>query len=617
MADTKISGLTALTGANTASGDLLTIVDVSDTTMAATGTNKKITLTELQSAPVSGGTANGVLYLNGSKVATSGSALVFDGTSLGVGTASPAVQLHLNKTSGTSEVRVQSGSAFGYMSLDSSGNYFGTGTAIPTIFTYNNAEQMRLTSTGLGIGTSSPGTRLHVKGATNQVSIKLENPQARTFQILSNGSTGGGGAPTGSFAIYDETAGADRLTLDASGNLGIGTGSPGAKLDVVSTASVVGRFATNQTNTDVYLTASGTTDGYTRLRATGGDMVFITGLNERMRIDSSGNLGLGVTPSAWGNGRVALDVKSNGAVYSGTNMVGLSGNAYDDGSWKRKAAAGATLYEASSQHAWYITGSSTAGSTISWTQAMTLDADGDLGIGTTSPVGLGSSIATIDIANTNGGGIRFRTSGAGNSAYLLANSSGVDLFTGDAVYMRFGTSGTERARIDSSGNLLVGATSVFNSAKFGLLFDAGVSNGIVAKLVNNTSGAGYAFFIDNSGNVCGSITRVTTTSAVTYNTTSDYRLKTVIGPVANAGQRIDSLKPVEYTWNVDGSRTRGFLAHQFQEVYAGSVTGTKDAVDANNNPVYQSMQASSSEVIADIVAELQSLRKRLADAGIA
>ena len=59
------------------------------------------------------------------------------------------------------------------------------------------------------------------------------------------------------------------------------------------------------------------------------------------------------------------------------------------------------------------------------------------------------------------------------------------------------------------------------------------------------------------------------------------------------------------------------MAHKFQEVYAGSVTGTKDAVDADGNPVYQAMQAGSSEVIADLVAEIQSLRKRLADAGIA
>jgi len=107
-----------------------------------------------------------------------------------------------------------------------------------------------------------------------------------------------------------------------------------------------------------------------------------------------------------------------------------------------------------------------------------------------------------------------------------------------------------------------------------------------------------------------------TSAATLYNTTSDYRLKTVIGAVSGSGERLDALEPIEYTWNADGSQTRGFLAHKFQEVYAGSVTGEKDAVDEEGKPVYQAMQAGSSEVIADLVAEIQSLRKRLAAAGL-
>ena len=105
-------------------------------------------------------------------------------------------------------------------------------------------------------------------------------------------------------------------------------------------------------------------------------------------------------------------------------------------------------------------------------------------------------------------------------------------------------------------------------------------------------------------------------ATTTYGTSSDYRLKNVIGAISDSGKRIDALEPIEYTWKADGSPTRGFLAHKFQEVYANSVTGTKDAVDEEGNPVYQAMQASSSEVIADLVAEIQSLRKRLANAGL-
>ena len=106
------------------------------------------------------------------------------------------------------------------------------------------------------------------------------------------------------------------------------------------------------------------------------------------------------------------------------------------------------------------------------------------------------------------------------------------------------------------------------------------------------------------------------TTGVLYNTTSDYRLKTVTGAVTGHGARIDALKPVDYLWTESGQQARGFLAHEFQTVYPNSVTGDKDAVDANGNPKHQSMQASSSEVIADLVAEIQSLRQRLSAANL-
>jgi len=158
----------------------------------------------------------------------------------------------------------------------------------------------------------------------------------------------------------------------------------------------------------------------------------------------------------------------------------------------------------------------------------------------------------------------------------------------------------------------VGTTSAFDSAYTmslkvvaatgGLIIQPGSDN-YTAIQFNNAAGVGK-----------GSISVSATTT--TYNVTSDYRLKNVIGSVTGHGARIDALEPVEYEWKETNTRTRGFLAHKFQEVYADSVTGTKDAVDADGKPVYQSMQASTPEVIADLVAEIQSLRKRLATAGI-
>lgn len=106
---------------------------------------------------------------------------------------------------------------------------------------------------------------------------------------------------------------------------------------------------------------------------------------------------------------------------------------------------------------------------------------------------------------------------------------------------------------------------------------------------------------------------INSSGVVQYNTTSDYRLKTDVIAVSGSGERLDALKPVEYTWAANGHRARGFLAHEFQQVYESSVTGEKDAVDAEGRPKYQAMQAGSAEVIADLVSEVQSLRTRMAE----
>ena len=175
--------------------------------------------------------------------------------------------------------------------------------------------------------------------------------------------------------------------------------------------------------------------------------------------------------------------------------------------------------------------------------------------------------------------------------------------------------------LESSGTLLVGTTTSGGwnaNAKFESKTVA-AGSAISAYFAGNTGGQAILCRVDGTTpslvNFFSSTTNVgsiTSNGTITlYNTTSDYRLKNVIGAVSGSGERIDALEPIEYFWKSDGSRTRGFLAHKFQEVYAGSVTGTKDAVDADGKPVYQAMQAGSAEVIADLVAEIQSLRKRI------
>jgi len=242
-----------------------------------------------------------------------------------------------------------------------------------------------------------------------------------------------------------------------------------------------------------------------------------------------------------------------------------------------------------------FTPSTAGGGSTFTTPVMVLSSTGLSVTGTTTTNGANTQLIAGELDSST---TFIQSKNSGGTAKALA-------FYGSSEYGRFA----------ATGDLLLGNTADSGSIAQGFTFAVGGGSLMATGHASGTaSGTAYAYF-DYNSSVIGSITQSGTT-AVLYNTTSDYRLKTVIAPVSGAGARIDALNPVEYEWKADGTRTRGFLAHEFQSVYAQSVNGTKDAVDADGNPVYQSMQAGSSEVIADLVAEIKSLRARLAAAGL-
>jgi hypothetical protein len=168
-----------------------------------------------------------------------------------------------------------------------------------------------------------------------------------------------------------------------------------------------------------------------------------------------------------------------------------------------------------------------------------------------------------------------------------------------------GISFTQAMSLTAAGALLVGTTSNPNAYRQVLSFDGATVGGLDFLDTFSPSGTTVACNFRRVGTSVGSIT--TTLSATAYNTSSDYRLKNITGPVTNSGAYIDSLNPVEGTWKADGSTFVGLIAHEAQEASRTQVaTGTKDGEEM------QAMDYSNSELIANLIAEVKSLRQRVA-----
>jgi len=392
-----------------------------------------------------------------------------------------------------------------------------------------------------------------------------------------------------------------------------------------ATDTLVGR-ATTDTLTNKTLTGAAMNG---TLGATTASTVAATTLTTSSTVTHNGGTANGV---AFLNGSKVLTTGS-ALVFDGTGLVTINGGSGANGTLRlvrsggfpgdfsilaggQSATTNFLLYDntnaqnayfylggASGYHAWYQNG----------TEALRLTST-SLYTASTINVGIGTSSPATKL-HVNTGAAGYGITIAANSQTSITYQLGIDSNSNFAVYDT--SSAVQRLTLDTSGNLLINTTtSVGGAARIGVLFAGNATNGINIQDSTTTSGAVFQQFSNSAGTSIGNIARVTTTNAVTYNQTSDYRLKTVTGAVTGQGSRIDALKPIDYLWTEGNQQARGFLAHEFQTVYPNSVTGDKDAVDANGNPKYQSMQASTSEVIADLVAEIQDLRKRLAAAGI-
>jgi len=361
-----------------------------------------------------------------------------------------------------------------------------------------------------------------------------------------------------------------------------------------------------------------TSSGVVVTSDTSGVLALQTAGTTAVTINSSQQVGIGTSSPSY-----TLDITANA---NASIAIGQSSD--DPFVWLDRSDGGSNrlawrLRESSTRQLVFETGTSATKYGQTFTQAMTLDNSGTLYVGTTtqssSNTGLnigspsaGSTSTLISMqnrstSNNSGVQISFRglTSGGSESDYgyitMVANDT-----TAKNSYVGFWTtnSGTiaERARIDSSGNLLVGATSSPSSSVSGVRISNPINGAVLCSSGSTTTSVNQIAFVNGNGTV-GTIN--TNGSATAYNTSSDYRLKENVQNMTGALAKVNQLRPVTYDWIADKSQGQGFIAHELQVVVPDCVTGEKDAVDAEGKPIYQAIDVSF--LVATLTSAIQEL----------
>ena len=379
-----------------------------------------------------------------------------------------------------------------------------------------------------------------------------------------------------------------------------------------------------------------TYDAYIRQRGTNGSITITTadGVGEKNRVSIKGNGDVAFYEDTGTTAKFFWDASAERLNVGGNINYGYAINVGDSG-FGINSTSTAQLVMRGTEYRFQGVNASPMTFYTSNTERMRIDSSGNVGIGTDSPS------EKLDVRGAVNGTHAIFTGQAGRGLVIgtqntLNNDDGVsyDAQTSSGKHL-FKTNGAERARIDSSGNLLVGGTSAYASDATtlqgnGWVYSRRTSDKIMTLRRDGTDGDMLTF--DKNGSTVGSIGTsggqlnigLNTTSGLNFGssiiyprgtgnttqngtidlgnsgnrfkdlylsggviTSSDYRLKDDIQPMQSYADTVKQMNLVNFAWKESGEREDGFIAHELQALVPSAVRGEKDAVGEDGNEQYQ------------------------------
>jgi hypothetical protein len=446
-------------------------------------------------------------------------------------------------------------------------------------------------------------------GTTSNTALNLSADTTGILQFQTNGTTAA-------------------MTINTSQNVGIGTSSPTCRLDLNrGSAGLLANF-TDGVNTNFQIeTASLLATIGPSAGSTG--MAFKTGNTERMRITSSGEVLVGGTTSINAADGCLTVQRTNDDPYFAlfrndtsivsTNRIGNIDWYVNDTTSNTPTRVAYILGVASGDHSagnnpTDLTFATTAASSSTVTERMRIDSSGNVGIGTSSPNTTAANRIVLDVNGTTSALYNISTGGTRRATFY---SDSTDCVFGSisSIPLEFLTGGTERMRITSGGDLLVGTSSDLGSLARVNILSANGEPDIISMRYTNAGAGQYwrvvigsdnTYYLINDDSVGVSLAD----GGTSWSAFSDERLKTDLKPIENAVNKVTTLRAVTGRYKTDEEdKSRSFLIAQDVQNVLPEAVSTFKQLKSNDETEYLSL--SYTEVIPLLVAAIKELKAEL------